>query len=391
MYGGHYAKDYVDNTVKNKYPWWVAQYTSASSPTLKGWNHWVFWQYSDKGKVSGINTNSVDLNVFQGNENQLKQYLIGSSGIIAPTTTSTIPTSTVPFPPATGTFRFVVFSDFHNKYNKANALVNQIKSLNPAFVITNGDSINANAGAQQSWNKFFNQIVNPLAQAKIPVFAVVGNHDREGNSENLMTTVWKNYYAQNAATYNKMQNFNYQGFPEQTFSYNGKKFILAKVPTDSWANNGKISFIQNNVQPGSFIFGHSNIVNGLPFRNRASRAKDYQKRTELLQLLTTTNSMYINGHMHVFYPMIFREQGFQAKNIFVGSMADKNGITGSDGKYQPNSIAVFDVGSGVTINAFIYENGNFRQFSSADAQKYFPQNNQFTNHIQPLPLGGVIS
>ena len=173
--------------------------------------------------------------------------------------------------------------------------------------------------------------------------------------------------------------------------YNGKKFILAKVPTDSWANNGKISFIQNNVQPGSFIFGHSNIVNGLPFRNRASRAKDYQKRTELLQLLTTTNSMYINGHMHVFYPMIFREQGFQAKNIFVGSMADKNGITGSDGKYQPNSIAVFDVGSGVTINAFIYENGNFRQFSSADAQKYFPQNNQFTNHIQPLPLGGVIS
>ena len=52
------------------YPLWLAQYTNVytegAQPTLpRGWFKWTFWQYSDKGRVNGINA-KVDLNVFNG-------------------------------------------------------------------------------------------------------------------------------------------------------------------------------------------------------------------------------------------------------------------------------------------------------------------------------------
>lgn len=44
------------------YPLWVANYTSAAQPMLpKGWNDWLMWQYTDKGKVAGC-MGGVDLN-----------------------------------------------------------------------------------------------------------------------------------------------------------------------------------------------------------------------------------------------------------------------------------------------------------------------------------------
>ncbi|WP_299694989.1 GH25 family lysozyme [uncultured Tateyamaria sp.] len=58
------------------YPLWVAEYTSASSPKLpRGWDTWTFWQYSQSGKVAGID-GAVDLNRFNGDAAQLNTYLI---------------------------------------------------------------------------------------------------------------------------------------------------------------------------------------------------------------------------------------------------------------------------------------------------------------------------
>jgi GH25 family lysozyme M1 (1,4-beta-N-acetylmuramidase)/LysM repeat protein len=52
------------------YPLWLAQYpnqyVSGMEPSLpRGWFRWTFWQYSEKGRINGINA-SVDLNVFNG-------------------------------------------------------------------------------------------------------------------------------------------------------------------------------------------------------------------------------------------------------------------------------------------------------------------------------------
>lgn len=52
------------------YPLWLAQYPNqyveGMKPYLpKGWFSWTIWQYSDKGRVNGINA-SVDMNLFNG-------------------------------------------------------------------------------------------------------------------------------------------------------------------------------------------------------------------------------------------------------------------------------------------------------------------------------------
>lgn len=52
-------------------PFYVAHYTSASSPTLPtGFGVYTFWQWSDTGSVSGI-SGAVDLDVFNGSAARL--------------------------------------------------------------------------------------------------------------------------------------------------------------------------------------------------------------------------------------------------------------------------------------------------------------------------------
>lgn len=61
----------------SEYKLWLAHYTSRSSPRVpRPWSDWTFWQYSETGKVDGINTGSVDLNRFQGSLDDLKRLTV---------------------------------------------------------------------------------------------------------------------------------------------------------------------------------------------------------------------------------------------------------------------------------------------------------------------------
>ena len=60
------------------YPLWLAQYPNqyvpgTQPPLPRGWFKWTFWQYSDKGRVNGINA-KVDLNVFNGSLEDLYKF-----------------------------------------------------------------------------------------------------------------------------------------------------------------------------------------------------------------------------------------------------------------------------------------------------------------------------
>ena len=60
------------------YPLWLAQYPNTyvdgQQPFLpRGWFSWTFWQYSEKGRLNGINAN-VDLNVFNGTLEELYKF-----------------------------------------------------------------------------------------------------------------------------------------------------------------------------------------------------------------------------------------------------------------------------------------------------------------------------
>lgn len=82
--GQFFLQDYLSEAgggppawTKN-YPLWLAQYPNnyieGMQPYLpRGWYKWVFWQYSEKGTVNGINA-KVDLNHFNGTLDELYKF-----------------------------------------------------------------------------------------------------------------------------------------------------------------------------------------------------------------------------------------------------------------------------------------------------------------------------
>ncbi len=58
------------------YPLWLAEYTTAPAPRLPGgWKTWTFWQYSQDGRVDGVD-GAVDLDRFNGDEAALQALLV---------------------------------------------------------------------------------------------------------------------------------------------------------------------------------------------------------------------------------------------------------------------------------------------------------------------------
>ena len=60
------------------YPLWLAQYPNqyvqGSQPVLpRGWFNWMFWQYTDKGDINGINA-KADLDMFNGTLEDLYKF-----------------------------------------------------------------------------------------------------------------------------------------------------------------------------------------------------------------------------------------------------------------------------------------------------------------------------
>ncbi|MTI85567.1 MAG: hypothetical protein FH756_17140 [Firmicutes bacterium] len=64
-----FIKEYLDESLFD-IPLWLAHYDIKQAPGLLGWKSWLFWQYTDKGHVNGIN-GAVDLNLFHSNLKEL--------------------------------------------------------------------------------------------------------------------------------------------------------------------------------------------------------------------------------------------------------------------------------------------------------------------------------
>ena len=67
-----YKTRYLDAPEFDAYPFWIAHYYVDSLSYVGAWQ---FWQHTDYGTVPGIDT-SVDLNVFNGSQEELNQYLV---------------------------------------------------------------------------------------------------------------------------------------------------------------------------------------------------------------------------------------------------------------------------------------------------------------------------
>lgn len=69
-----YANRCFDSSVTNR-DLWIADFRTVSSPGIKPWQKWAFWQYSDKGKVNGITSDTVDLDKFYGTKSELYNFI----------------------------------------------------------------------------------------------------------------------------------------------------------------------------------------------------------------------------------------------------------------------------------------------------------------------------
>ena len=66
----YFIREYMDESLKD-IPLWLAHYDSRQPPVFSVWKSWLFLQFTDKGRVSGINGN-VDLNEFCGDAAKLE-------------------------------------------------------------------------------------------------------------------------------------------------------------------------------------------------------------------------------------------------------------------------------------------------------------------------------
>lgn len=68
----NFYKDFLRGPF-DEYPLWMANYNEVLSPSEE--DNWLFWQFTEKGVVSNINT-KVDLNIFNGQTWQLRSYTL---------------------------------------------------------------------------------------------------------------------------------------------------------------------------------------------------------------------------------------------------------------------------------------------------------------------------
>jgi len=76
IYTNHqtWQTSFCDHPYFNDHPLWLAQYTNnpGQQPKLPpGWKSWLFWQYSESGKVNGI-PGAVDQSYFNGSAQDLQ-------------------------------------------------------------------------------------------------------------------------------------------------------------------------------------------------------------------------------------------------------------------------------------------------------------------------------
>jgi lysozyme len=68
-----FIEDYLSDDFGD-YNFWVAHYYE-DELEISDEIHWVFWQHNDKAMIFGCD-NSVDVNVFNGNQEKLKDLLL---------------------------------------------------------------------------------------------------------------------------------------------------------------------------------------------------------------------------------------------------------------------------------------------------------------------------
>ena len=81
VYSGHLLKEQLgsrrNSFLAENTDLWIAQYTNRNSPTWpsRTYPEWKLWQYLDTGHVDGVPGKSVDLNRYNGSDDELLKWI----------------------------------------------------------------------------------------------------------------------------------------------------------------------------------------------------------------------------------------------------------------------------------------------------------------------------
>lgn len=98
-YPSFWRDQMANTTAFTQYPLWIADYNGGNAPRtplVGGWSTWTFWQYTDRGQVSGIPV-PVDRNAFNGDDAALTRLAAGGSP--SPGAQPSLPSPVVPGAP----------------------------------------------------------------------------------------------------------------------------------------------------------------------------------------------------------------------------------------------------------------------------------------------------
>jgi lysozyme len=89
VYSGHLLKEHLgskkDEFLAENTDLWLAQYTSGTpSWSDETYPNWTLWQYSDTGRINGINDAYVDLNRFDGTDKELVEWISPKGSDVRP-------------------------------------------------------------------------------------------------------------------------------------------------------------------------------------------------------------------------------------------------------------------------------------------------------------------
>jgi lysozyme len=103
------------------YPFWLGwypyQYSDGMNPLMpRGWFNWTFWQYSDNGRLNGINT-KVNLDIFNGTLEELYAFAGAQAQTAGP-----------------GTHQVAAGDSFESIANKYGVTVRELVSANPQLL-----------------------------------------------------------------------------------------------------------------------------------------------------------------------------------------------------------------------------------------------------------------
>jgi lysozyme len=89
IYSGHLLKEQLDGSydklLAENTDLWLAQYTSGTPSWPEGtYPGWTLWQYSESGTINGVSGSLVDLNRFNGSDDQLLAWIKPAGSVQPP-------------------------------------------------------------------------------------------------------------------------------------------------------------------------------------------------------------------------------------------------------------------------------------------------------------------